>query len=58
MTTEQLEQPKDPDCLECKRTMLESAQGTHFYCPQCGKQYFKEMGTPVPEDPSTEDAND
>ena len=51
MSTEQLERPKDPDCLECKRTMLESAQGTHFYCPQCGKQYWKEMGTPIPDEP-------
>ena len=54
MTTEQLEQPNDPDWLECKRTMLESAQGTHFYCPQCGKQYWKEMGTPVPEESEDE----
>ena len=50
MATEQLERPKDPECLECKRTMLESALGTHFYCPKCGKQYHKEMGTPAPEE--------
>ena len=58
MATEELERPNDPECLDCKRPMLESAMQTHFYCPKCGKQYHKEMGTPVPEEPPTEGAND